>query len=145
MRILCLTPWFPSHREEQHGNFILDSVESLVSLGHELTVLVTRPWRPAVAKIINRQWTQQKIQVEQFSHQFNLYACHYLSIPRSYLAGCSFWFYQRRVTPLLEKLVRQYQCDVIHAHTELAGVVAIAVGKKLHIPTMVTMHGISTE
>ncbi len=145
MRILCLTPWFPNHREEQQGNFILDSVESLISLGHELTVLATHPWRPAIAKRINRQWTQQKIQTEQFSPLFNLHTCRYLSIPRSHLTGVSFWFYQKRVIPLLEKLVRQYQCDVIHAHTELPGVAAVAVGKKLHIPTLVTLHGISTE
>ncbi|EKD71486.1 MAG: hypothetical protein ACD_46C00181G0051, partial [uncultured bacterium] len=41
MNILCLTPWFPAHREDQQGNFILDSIESLVELGHNITVLLT--------------------------------------------------------------------------------------------------------
>ena len=35
MKILHLTPWFPHHRHDQSGNFILDSVEALAELGHE--------------------------------------------------------------------------------------------------------------
>lgn len=137
MRILCLTPWFPNHKEGQIGNFILDSIESLRELGHEVVVLVTRPWKSKIAG--------EKIRVDQFSHQFKLYACHYFSIPRSRLAWISHGFYRKRVNPLLEKLVQQYNCDIIHAHTELAGITAADVGRKLHVPTVMTMHGISTE
>lgn len=134
MKILCLTPWFPKHREDQIGNFILDSVESLIALGHEVVILVTQPWKPKVTKIQNK-----------FVDGFNIYSCHYLSIPRSHMLGVSIWFYRKLVNPLLEKLIKQYNCQVIHAHTELPGISAVDIGQKLGIPTVLTMHGISTE
>jgi hypothetical protein len=29
MNILVITPWFPDEPNDQHGNFVLDSIESL--------------------------------------------------------------------------------------------------------------------
>jgi len=145
MKILCITPWFPAYREDQQGNFILDSIESLIELGHELTVLVPQPWRPRVAGLISKKWKRKKIQIEQYSNKINLHYCRYFSIPRAYFCSFSFWSFRRNINPILENLIAKYQCQIIHAHTELAGISAIDVGKKLGIPTVVTLHGISTE
>lgn len=145
MRILCLTPWFPSHRQDQLGNFILDSVEALAKLGHQVTVLVTQPWRPKTAGLISRNWKQKKILVEQFSNQLNLHSCHYISIPRSFFCSFTHGSYRKRVNPFLKKLLHKFNCQLIHAHTEIAGVSAVDVGKEFGIPTIMTVHGISTE
>lgn len=133
MKILCITPWFPTHRQDQFGNYILDSIESLIDLGHEVIVLVTQPLK-----------RQAKIQIQEFT-QFELHTCRYLSIPRSYFCSFSNWSYRKFVNPIVERLIKKYQCQLIHAHTELAGVCAVDIGKKLNIPTIMTLHGISTE
>ncbi|OGT37984.1 MAG: hypothetical protein A3F11_03165 [Gammaproteobacteria bacterium RIFCSPHIGHO2_12_FULL_37_14] len=145
MKVLCLTPWFPSHRQDQNGNFIFASVEALADLGHEVTVLVTTPWRPKAAGVLSKDWVKKKIHVEQFSEKLNLHACSYLSIPRSYFYSFTHWQYRKFVNPLLEKLIRRHGCQLIHAHTELAGVSAVDVGQKLGVPSVLTLHGISTE
>jgi teichuronic acid biosynthesis glycosyltransferase TuaC len=145
MRILCLTPWFPSHRQDQQGNYILDSVEALVDLGHEVIVLVTEPWRPRGAHLLNKNWARKKIKVQQISDKLIFYSRRYLSIPKSHLLSFSNWSYRNRINPVLMKLISQYQCQLIHAHTEIAGVAAVDVGRELGIPTVVTLHGISTE
>jgi glycosyltransferase involved in cell wall biosynthesis len=145
MKILCVTPWFPRHRQDQRGNFILDSVEALQQQGHEVMVLVTEPWRPRIAGLFNKNWRSDKIKLQQFTDIDHLHVCRYISIPRSYFSHFSHNSYRKTVNPLLEELARTYHCDVIHAHTELAAIAAADVGKKLNIPTIATLHGISTE
>ncbi len=46
---------------------------------------------------------------------------------------------------LLKKQVRRHQCELIHAHTEIAGLAAIEVAKYFNILLSWTVHGISTE
>ena len=145
MRILFLTPWFPAHKHDQMGNFILDSVESLVNLGHTVIILVSESWKPKIAGLFCKDWIKKKVQVEEFSDKFNLYFCHYFSIPRAYLNSMSIYSYRKNINPMLKKLVIQYQCHLIHAHTEISGVSAVDVGSELGIPTVITLHGISTE
>ena len=135
MKILCLTPWFPNHKEDQTGNFILDSVLALVSEGHEVIVLVTRSWKPGA----------KKINTNDFSDKLKLYTCRYLSIPRSFMARFSYWCYRKRVNLILEKIIKRHHCQIIHAHTEVAGISAVEVGHKLGIPVVMTIHGISTD
>src|SRR5579872_2442554 len=145
MKILCLTPWFPGQRQDQAGNFILDSVEALAELGHEISVLVSQPWRPKIAGFINKEWMRKETGIELDAQKFTLNTCKYLSIPRSFFCSFSLWSYRYFINSILEKYIRQYRCQLIHAHTELAGIAAVDVGRKLGIPTVVTLHGISTE
>lgn len=145
MKILCITPWFPSHRQDQWGNYILDSLEASCNLGHEITVLITTPWRPSLAKFFKREWKNKTIEFRDFSTGLTLHECKYLSIPRNYCRQFSNLSYRIRVGSYLESLTHKTKHDLIHAHTELAGVVAVDIGKKLNIPTAVTIHGINTD
>ncbi|OGT45965.1 MAG: hypothetical protein A3E83_02690 [Gammaproteobacteria bacterium RIFCSPHIGHO2_12_FULL_41_20] len=145
MKVLFLTPWFPSHRQDQAGNYILDSLEALSNLGHKLTVLVTQPWRPRVAKFLSKDWDKAPIDIEQFSNNLNLHIRHHLSIPRNYFRPISNFAYKKQITPTLEMLIHKYPCQLIHAHTELAGWLAVNIAKRLGIPSVVTLHGIDTD
>lgn len=145
MKILCLTPWFPSHRQDQTGNFILDSVEALATLGHKITILVTQPWRPKLAGLISKDWVKKKINALSLPNTFTLNTCQHFSIPRNYFRSFSNLAYSKRVSPLLEKLAKDHHCDLIHAHTEIPGLVAVNVGTQIGIPTVVTLHGINTD
>ena len=144
-KILFLTPWFPAHREDQTGNYILDSFEALSNLGHELTVLVTQPWRPKLAKVLHKDWNKPPIDIKQFSEKLNLNLCYHFSIPRNYFRPISNYAYNHQIGSKLEALARKNHCELIHAHTELAGWLAVNVAKRLCIPSVVTLHGIDTD
>lgn len=133
MKILCLTPWFPSHSNDQQGSYILDSLEALRALGHEQQVWLIKPWKPCLTTL------------EKFTAGFDVNAVKYFSLPRHYFRAASNWFYLQRLVPLLEKEIRNNRPDVIHAHTELYALAACRVGKKYGIPTVVTIHGLETS
>src|SRR3990167_11062034 len=117
MRILYLTPWFPSHPDDQHGNFIFDSVQSLIDMGHEVTLLVTTAWKPKMARFIDKNWKIKKIQIEKFPSHINLHSCHYFSIPRHFFCPITFWNYKKIVIFNLRKLISKYHIQLIHAQT----------------------------
>ncbi len=144
MKILFITPWFPSHRQDQVGSFILDAIEALASMGHEIVVLVIYSWKPKGANLISKFWVNKKIHIENLADNIHIHTCQYFSIPRHFLSAISYWSFRKYVGPIVEKLINQYQCQLIHAHTELAALVAADMGTKLNIPSVVTLHGIST-
>lgn len=145
MRIFCLTPWFPVHPHDQHGSYILDSIESLIDLGHEVIVLVSQPWRPKGSGLIQKNWAKVDIDIQKFSKKFDLSVCKHISIPRNYFRNLSNWFYRTKLIPEIKKLACNYRCDIILAHTELAGMAAVEAGKLIGIPTVITLHGIDTD
>lgn len=145
MRILCLTPWFPNHPQDQQGNFIYDSVTALMAQGHDVTVLVTRAWRPTVAGRLNPRWQTAPIQLHHFPEPLQLYTCRHFSLPRHYGSMLTFWHYKKITVPLIKQLIKQHHIQLIHAQTEFAGIAAVEAGQALNIPTVVTLHGVSTE
>lgn len=133
MKILCITPWLPVYPHDKTGKFVLDSIQALIKCGHEVTVLFTTPWKPFKAS-------------PKLPHPFSaLHCCRYLSIPRNYFRFLSNFFYRLAVTPHIERLAKRYQCQLIHAHTELAGLAAVDAQEKLAIPTLMTLHGIDSD
>lgn len=97
MNILVLTPWFPDHPNDQQGNFVFDSIESLCALGHRVHVLVIRPFVPNFLFNTRRRGCAA-IGPEMFRRSFSLACVQYLSIPRNhlrlvsnrlYLMGCT--------------------------------------------------------
>lgn len=133
MKILCLTPWFPSHSNDQQGSYILDSLEALRALGHEQQVWLIKPLKPCRSPL------------KKFTAGFDVRTVKYFSLPRHYLRSVSNWFYLKHLIPLLEKEINKNRPDVIHAHTELYALAAYRVGKKFGIPTVVTIHGLETS
>lgn len=135
MNILVLTPWFPNYPHDQHGNFVLDSIESLCAIGHRVHVLVTRPFgRSSCATI----------RPEMRKRGFSLNCIPYFSIPRNYLRFVSNQLYLRGCTETLRKIIVERDIDVIHAHTEMAGYLACRVTEEAQVPVVTTLHGINT-
>ena len=144
MRILCLTPWFPSEPQDQCGNYILDSVLALKNLGHEVNILVSRPWRPKVARLLHPDFIVRKTDVNLFP-ELKLKQRNYASIPRNYFRVFSNFSYIKSIVPVLEEMLNLDSYDVIHAHGELAALAAVKVGKQQNIPVVVSLHGIETS
>lgn len=144
MNILVLTPWFPNHPNDQHGNFVLDSVESLRALGHRIHVLVTRPFVPHFRSDDKRR-SCAAIRPEMFQRGFSLACRQYLSIPRSYLRFVSNRLYLMGCAGAVRQAIADNAIDVVHAHTELAGYLACAVADDAHVPVVTTLHGINRD
>lgn len=144
MNVLVITPWFPDHPNDQHGNFVLDSIDSLCALGHQVHVLVTRPFVPYFLAGAKRRGCAA-IQPEMFQRSFSLSCRQYLSIPRNYLRMVSNRLYRIGCAGAVRRALADYKIDVIHAHTELAGFLACAVAEVAGVPVVTTLHGINRD
>jgi len=144
MRILCLTPWFPHVPGAQSGNFIYDSVNSLIASGHELKVLVAQPWCPRFAGWLHKDWRRQALRVECHDPVLRLELAKYLTIPRNYLRNVSNWMMVNQIGPVIERAINVFSPDVILSHTEISSMAALDAGKAMHIPVVAVMHGINT-
>lgn len=142
MNILVLTPWFPDHPNDQQGNFILDSIESLCALGHSVHVLVTRPFVPHFRESV-KQRCCSAIDREMYQRSFSLACVQYLSIPRNYLRFVSNQLYLLGCAGAVRRALASLHIDVIHAHTESAGFLACHVAKEAGVPVVTSVHGIN--
>lgn len=144
MNVLILTPWFPEHPNDQQGNFVLDSIESLCALGHRVHVLVTRPFVPNFLSNARRRGCAA-IKPEMFRRGFSLACVQYLSIPRNHLRRVSNQLYLMGCAGAVKRAITEHAIDVIHAHTELAGFLACKVGSAAGVPVVTTLHGVNTS
>lgn len=142
MNILVLTPWFPDHPSDQHGNFVLDSIESLCAVGHRVHVLVTRAFRPKFSAC-GTQRGCAAVGREMWQRSFSLACVQYLSVPRNHLRFVSNQLYVLACSGPVQRAVADHHIDVIHAHTESAGFLACSVAKKTGVPVVTSLHGIN--
>lgn len=142
MNVLVLTPWFPNEPNEQQGNFVLDSIESLCAMGHRVHVLVTRPFVPHLRSGAGQRGCAA-IGLEMSRRGFSLECVQHLSIPRSYLRFVSNRLYLMGCARAVRKAIAEHAIDVVHAHTELAGYLACKVADATGVPVVTTLHGIN--
>lgn len=145
MKILCLTPWFPAWPGLQAGSYILDSVNALKAMGHEINVLVLKPWQPRLAGLLHRDWNNPPLKLDAHDAAFNIQEVCYFSVPRNYLRPVSWWSFHRRAQAAIRARVEAFKPDVILAHTEMVGAAAVEVARKCGIPSLVVLHGINTS
>lgn len=131
LKVLCITSEFPVHPKSNRYLYLWHSLEALKQANVESVVLHTPPWKPYV---------NDDVDIGQFPLKIS--KVHYYSIPRHFFRRISNFFYLLRVVPEIRKLHKIHQFDLIHAHGEIAGLAAVSASKKLHIPSVVTIHGI---
>jgi len=136
VRVLCLTPWFPDHPGERLGNYIFDSVTACRSVGLDMKVMVARPWKP---------WHREQFDANAFEAGLDVRLMHYGSIPRDYLRALSNRLLFSGLFSKALDYAKKHGVELIHAHTEGLAEVAVAVGRKLNIPVVLTLHGINTS
>lgn len=130
INVLFLTPWFPDSLKDPRGGFILDSICAQEKRGVSSKIIRTLSWKPGYTT--------------QVQHEFNIQTYRYVSIPRHYFRTLSNWSYILRFKRFLCQFVKDQNIHLIHAHTELCGLVATRVAKRMNIPAIVTVHGIDT-
>jgi glycosyltransferase involved in cell wall biosynthesis len=128
MRVLTLTPFYPTASNDAEGCFVAESVVSLAELGVAMEVVAVQPWYQPLATPRAGRWTSTRLR--------------YLSWPGNKgLAGAG-----RSLHRGLSRLVQQkteQPFHLIHAHAPLpCGHAALLLSRKLGIPFVVTVHGL---
>ncbi len=134
MKILVIASWFPKNANDTNGSFVLEQVELLTQLGHEVTVL-----HPTLKGTFMKTLTSRKT---EFSKEVtnNIQVIH-ISIPPT-LPKMRAANYKKLAKKCL-KIVRELniEFDVIHAHAMfMGGVIAQKLSKKMMIPFVHTEH-----
>jgi glycosyltransferase involved in cell wall biosynthesis len=133
MRVLVVTPWFPSEPGDHFGSFVLDSVVSLLELGHPVFVLVTRPWM-----------ARRKVRPEKFQNLPGLEVAGFPSLPRYLLRDLSGPLFRLATDARIRDFARSCGASLIHAHTEDVAYGCVRLARQQGLPTVVTLHGVNT-
>jgi glycosyltransferase involved in cell wall biosynthesis len=127
LRVLTLTPFFPSAEDPCGGGFIAEPLAAMKSFGVSNQVIAAQPFYGCARSAGNSEVLWE----------------NYFSIPGNVGLPLAGKFLAARLMPgIIEKhCVTPF--DVIHAHAALpCGHAAAMVGKRLSIPFVVSVHGL---
>lgn len=145
MRILCLTPWFPSRPGAQFGNFILDSLLAMKEQGHEIATLVCQPWHPTWGGLLHEDWGRTSLVPDAHDPGLHVSLLRYPSIPRNYCRRLALWLFRRRVLGPLQRYIASFHPQVLLVHTEQMAMVATLAAQAPQIPVILVVHGVNTS
>jgi teichuronic acid biosynthesis glycosyltransferase TuaC len=129
IRVLTLTPFYPTASDDGAGGFIAEPLRELERLGIDSCVLAVRPLHRSIAESSPSApvaiWTR------------------YPSIPGGIGLSSSGAFLYASLISRVRKLHQGRRIDLIHAHAALpCGHAAVLLSQELHIPCVVTVHGL---
>ncbi|MGH9515490.1 MAG: glycosyltransferase [Terriglobales bacterium] len=127
LRVLTLTPFFPSAEDPGLGGFIAEPLAMMKPFGISSEVIAAQPFyrRARCAKAPAVIWEK------------------YFSIPGNAGLRAAGAFLAARILPAILKKHREIPFDVIHAHAPLpCGHAAELISRRLSIPFVVSVHGL---
>ncbi len=128
LHVLTLTPFFPSDNNEVSGCFIAEPIEQLKLYGIDSSVIATAPIyypRKQPSPSAPAEWVR------------------YLQIPGNFGLSTAGRLLYARLLRRIRELHTVKPIDVVHAHAALpCGHAARLISKRLHIPFVVTIHGL---
>ena len=129
LRVLTLTPFYPSQVNPVLGSFIAEPLRQLWSNNIESEVIATQPFYRGVARMlpgeVPAKWQS------------------YFSLPGNVGLPLSGTFAAASLIAQLREAHRQHPFDLIHAHCALpCGAAAMSVSERLNVPFVVTVHGL---
>ena len=133
INLLTICSLFPKNPNYSRNLYFWHSIEALKDLGVNPVLFAIDGWKP------------YKNCIDKSQFPIKIYSYRYFSIPRYFLYRISLFFYLRRVVPILSDIIKKNKINIIHAHGEINGLAAVALSKKFHIPSVVTIHGIDTR
>lgn len=142
LRIVCPTYWYPQHASDTQATYVHDINRHLVRRGHRVTVVT--PGHPSLP----REDMFDGVQIVRFP--FELPAD--LTYGRVAQSRVSWIGRFARLVVMAHYLEAQHRAimaearekgaDVIHAHWAIpTGPAAVLAARKLHLPSIITMHG----
>jgi len=129
MRVLTLTPFYPTASDDAVGCFTAEPLPALEKLGIESQVIAVQPFFHASAKPSSNTYPARWVR----------YPCFPGSIG---LSSAGSFLYSRLVSEV-RRLHREQPIDLIHAHAALpCGHAATLLSRDLGIRHVVTVHGL---
>jgi teichuronic acid biosynthesis glycosyltransferase TuaC len=127
LRVLTLTPFFPSVEDPGQGAFIAEPLAIMESVGISSEVIAARPFYRSGRSAESPTATWEK----------------YFSVPGNAGLAAAGRFLAAGILPTILKKHRGTPFDVIHAHAALpCGHAAEILAHRLSIPFVVTVHGL---
>jgi len=139
--ILIITELFPYEDNSFVGTFVVNQIKALKK-NYNFVIIVPRFFGFSIKKQIFKQQDNIKIYyIRQYS--FFLLASLKLKIlkPQT-IAFINKIFIRKKILKLSKKLHKKYNFSLVHGHESYIGDEAGHVGNKLHIPSIVTIHGL---
>jgi teichuronic acid biosynthesis glycosyltransferase TuaC len=129
VRVLTLTPFYPTKEDDAAGCFVSEPLEALTRVGIESTVFAFQPFYRGKAQAresgIAAEWLR------------------YFSLPGGIGLPAAGAFAFARIVGRVRALQREQRIDLIHAHGPLpCGHAAMLLGAELGIPYVVSVHGL---
>jgi len=128
LHVLTLTPFYPSFANEVSGCFIHEPLDHLVQLGLVSTVLAVQPIycsHKAPSVSAPAHWVR------------------YPQLPGNLGLSSAGWLLSARLLGWAKRLHAERRVDLIHAHAALpCGHAAALLSRRLHVPYVVTVHGL---
>lgn len=140
--ILLITELYPNNDNSFLGTFIVSQIEALKQ--HYRIVIIV-PYASGI-----REWLQNKQQTPVHSKNLNIYYVkqyhRWLAWLKKLPLGIYFFinkkYIKHQVLLLAKKLHKNHQFILVHGHESYIGDEAVNIGKKLRIPSIVTIHGL---
>jgi glycosyltransferase involved in cell wall biosynthesis len=129
LHVLTLTPFYPNSENDALGCFVAEPLPWIEQLGVVNSVIAVRPFyygrvRPSQAAVPAR-WS------------------HFVSLPGNFGLSSSGAFLFASILPRVRRLHRLNPVHVVHSHSALpCGHAAALLSRELHIPFVVTVHGL---
>ena len=129
LRVLTLTPFYPSESDDSQGSFVAEPLQALADIGVSSEVFALQPvYRKRL------QAAESKIPAEWI---------RYFSLPGSFGLPVAGAFVFARIVGQVRELIRSHRIDLIHAHAPLpAGHAAMLLSRELGLPYVVSVHGL---
>ena len=129
MRVLTLTPFYPSCADEAQGCFIAEPLPWLEEIGISNQVFAVEPfYRPAPSPTLSASkatWAR------------------YFAVPGRFGLSSAGSFLFARILSSIRRMCESHPIDLIHAHAPLpCGHAAALIAKELKIPFVVSVHGL---
>src|SRR5579862_1658391 len=127
MRVLTLTPFYPSAADDAWGCFVAEPLNALKKFDVESCVIAVEPFYRARSAPNGHpaRWVR------------------YAAIPGDLGLASSGTFLYRRILSTVRKLHSNQPFDLIHAHAALpCGLAASRLSRALDVPFVVTIHGL---
>jgi teichuronic acid biosynthesis glycosyltransferase TuaC len=154
-RVLIISDLFPTPPRPAQGIFIEHQTTHSLPFCAPTVVVPTRifphlhiwrEWRNVQRLRTHWQaWRSTLAQTPFYDERYGypVYYPRYSSSPRQFTYALWGWFAYPALFPLLRKLHRQHPFDLIHAHYgSPAGVIALLARRWMHVPVMVSVHGL---
>ncbi len=141
MNILIISHMFPNPKNISYGIFVNFYVQTLIDLGHDVTVVAPVPYTPPLIKpklwdkYRNIPYFRKKDNLSVYHPQFiTIFSKKLLFIRGEIIYYFSFFLFKR--------LFRDNNFDFIHSHTVIpSGIIGNLLKLKYKIPHIVTIHG----